>query len=235
MHRINLLPPQERRKASRERGLMYALLFLIVVVAALGALYVFKSNSLSNAKQQLSSAQSELNVINAKIAALAPYKNMQAQDRDMRQAASQIYDSRITWSSILDEISLLIPDNVSLTTLTAAVPAPMLAGSQLAGGGSAGSSGSSGAADITFAGQALSHKDVADFMTRLGLMPQLMNIQLVSSQEGSGSGSSSSSASTTTPLVTFQITAQLRPFVVKPPLAVPGATTTALTGTGGGQ
>jgi len=36
MQRINLLPSEERRKASRERGLMYALLFLILVVAVLG-------------------------------------------------------------------------------------------------------------------------------------------------------------------------------------------------------
>ncbi len=48
-------------------------------------------------------------------------------------------------------------------------------------------------------------------------MPQLMNIQLVSAQKSAASSSSSGTAAQQ--LVTFQITAQLRPFEIAPPLA----------------
>jgi hypothetical protein len=88
----------------------------------------------------------------------------------------------------------------------------MLAGGALSSGASAG-----GGANITFSGRAFAHQDVADFMTRLGLMPQLINIQLVSAQKSAASGSSSGTAAQE--LVTFQITAQLRPFEIAPPLA----------------
>ena len=42
--------------------------------------------------------------------------------------------------------------------------------------------------DVTFAGTTYTHKDVAEFMTRLGLIPQLTNIQLASSTGAPGRG-----------------------------------------------
>ena len=40
MKRINLLPQEERAKASRERGLIWAILILVAVVVVLGLVYV---------------------------------------------------------------------------------------------------------------------------------------------------------------------------------------------------
>ena len=39
MKRINLLPQEERVKASRERGLIWAILILVAVVVVLGLVY----------------------------------------------------------------------------------------------------------------------------------------------------------------------------------------------------
>jgi Tfp pilus assembly protein PilN len=219
LQRINLLPPEERRKASRERGLMYALLFLIFVVAVLGVLYVFENQRLNTRNQEVTSQQSLLDAVNVEVARLKPFEVLQSQRAVMTQTASAIVDSRVVWSSIFEEISLLIPDTVRLDSLTAAVPATMLAGGQ--------ASAAAGGADITFSGQASSHKDVADFMTRLGLMPQLMNILLVSAQKGAAPSSSGGTDTSTTGVVTFQITAQLRPFETPPPAAAAGTATPA--------
>ena len=207
MQRINLLPREERRKASRERGLMYALLFLILVVAVLGVLYVFENQRLTARNQDVATQQSRLDAINAEVAKLKPFETLQSQRASMTQAASTIVDARIIWSSIFEEVSLLIPDTVRLSALSATVPANMLS----VAGAAAGTVGAA-TADVTFTGQAASHKDVADFMTRLGLMPQLMNIQLVSSAEAAASSGGTGSSTTSAPLVAFQITAQLRPF-----------------------
>jgi Tfp pilus assembly protein PilN len=218
--RINLLPIEERQKVSRERGLVYALLALIVVVAILGALYVFEAHSKSSKETELANLNSQIAQLNQQIAVLKPYEQQQAQRVAMSQSATQIYDSRITWSSILDEISLLIPETCQLTQLSGSVPASMLAGSALSGF----QSGASGTADLTLAGEAVAQRDVAEFMTRLGLMPQIQNIQLVSAQKGSATDTGEAN-------VTFTITASLRPFQAAPPLAVPASATT----TGGGQ
>jgi Tfp pilus assembly protein PilN len=209
--RINLLPPEERRKASRERGLLYALLALVLVFAVLAILFVFENQRVSSRKTELSVIQSQIDDLNVQIARLKPYESLQSQRASMSDTAKQIYESRVVWSSIAEEISLLIPDTVRLTQLTGAVPAPMLAGSSL--GGAAGAAGVGGA-DMQFQGTALSHKDVAEFMTRLGLMPQLYNIQLVSAAKSASTGSEGQT-------VAFQITASLRPFLVAPPAAVP--------------
>jgi Tfp pilus assembly protein PilN len=206
--RINLLPREERQKASRERGLTYALLFLVLVIAVLGVLYVFERQRVSSRQDQLGTVQSELSGLQARVSALQPYGQLQSQRASMSDTAKQVLDSRIVWSSISEEISLLIPDRVRLTQLTAVVPAPMLAGSALSGGGA----GAAAVADIAMVGVADDFTDVADFMTRLGLMPQLTNIQLASTQKSTQEG---------TVTVTFTINASLRPFQVAPPLAVP--------------
>ena len=216
--RINLLPQEERRKASRERGLMVAVLALVVVIALLGVLYVYENQHLSSRRDLLSSLQGQLSNITNQVTQLKPYADLESQRATMTQAASEIVASRVTWSSILEEISLLIPDDVRLTGFTAAVPSSMLAGSALSGAVTTGT----GAAGVTFSGSAFTHKDVAEFMTRLGLMPQLMNVQLVSADKGNTTGAG----------VAFQITAELRPFLTAAPLAAVSAAATG-TGTGG--
>jgi hypothetical protein len=64
--------------------------------------------------------------------------------------------------------------------------------------------------DITFTGYAMTHNDVAEFMTRLGLLPQIDNIKLINS---------AITIVGNTKLAAFQITVQLRPFLVAPPLS----------------
>jgi Tfp pilus assembly protein PilN len=133
----------------------------------------------------------------------------------MADTAKQIYDSRVIWSSILQEISLVIPDTVQLTALNATVPPSMLAGGELVGGQGV----SASTADITFTGNAMTHTDVAEFMTRLGLLPQVEDIKLTSS---------TMSAVGDTSLASFVVTVQLRPFLVAPPLSATGTSTTPL-------
>ena len=213
--RINLLPQEERRKASRERGYVVALLLLVVVIAVMGVLYVYEKQNLTSRQDELGSLQGRLALVNEQVQQLKPYEAMETQRVKMTQTAAGIYASRVEWSILFEELEKLIPDQVALTNLTATVPAAMLAGGTLAGAAVP----ATGTTDITFAGNAYTHKDVAEFMTRLGLMPQLMNVNLVSADKLGGAGA----------LVVFQITAQLRPFLSGPPLATPVAATGTVT------
>ena len=228
--RINLVPPEERRKALRERGIIYAVLFLVFVAAVLAILSVYENQQLNAPQRQVASLQADLEAVNAQIAALKPYETLESQRATMTQMALQIVDSRVAWSSILEEISLVIPDTVALNGLTAAMPASMVAGSKLNG---ATTDSTAGDADITFSGQAVSQKDIATFMTRVGLLPQLTNIQLVSTEMETASSDTSADGSSGSALVSFQMTAQLRPFQTSPPLAVPAARTAPTTQTSG--
>ncbi len=208
MKRINLLPQEERLKASRERGLIWAILILVAVVVVLGLVYV-KERSDVNAKQnELTSIQSETATVQAKIAALSPYAALQAQRTAMADTAKGIYESSVPFSILLQELSLVIPENVRLQTLTATVPPAMLPGAAAAEGAAAPTT-----ADVTFTGQTEKHRDVAEFMTRLGLIPQLRGITLGTSTD------TSAGASTTSTLTykQFTVTAGLRPYTTTPP------------------
>jgi Tfp pilus assembly protein PilN len=213
MKRINLLPQEERVKASRERGLIWAILILVAVVVVLGLVYV-KYNSDVNAKQdELAGIQAETAVVQAQIAELSPYAALQAQRTAMTDTAKGIYQSSVPFSILLQELSLVIPENVRLQTLTATVPATMLPG-----GPAAEAAPATSAVDVTFTGQTEMHRDVAEFMTRLGLIPQLTGITLTTSTDASTT--TTSTAASPAPTVTFKqftVTAQLRPYTTQPP------------------
>jgi Tfp pilus assembly protein PilN len=208
MKRINLLPQEERVKASRERGLIWAILILVAVVVVLGLVYV-KYNSDVNAKQEeLAAIQAETATVQAKLVELSPYAALQAQRTSMTETAKGIYQSSVPFSTLLQELSLVIPENVRLQSLTATVPPAMLPGTAP----EAAAAPAAATVDVTFAGQTEKHRDVAEFMTRLGLIPQLVNITLTSSTD-----SSTASDTTTTTFKQFTVTAQLRPYTTQPP------------------
>ena len=193
MKRINLLPQEERVKASRERGLIWAILILVLVVVALGLVYV-KYRSDVNAKQdELTTIQNETAVVQAKIAELSPYAVLQTQRTAMTQTAKGIYESSVPFSILLQELSLVIPENVRLQSLTATVPPAMLPGGAVAEPGAA----AAATTDVVFTGQTEKHRDVAEFLTRLGLIPQLKDIILTSSTDAATTGATG----TTTDLV----------------------------------
>jgi Tfp pilus assembly protein PilN len=214
MKRINLLPQEEAVKASRERGLIWAILIIVVVVVVLGLVYVKFNSDVKTKQDDLASIQSETTTVQAKIAELSPYAVLQAQRVAMTETARGIYESSVPFSILLQELSLIIPENVRLQTLSATVPAGMLPGAASAGAAPA----SAGTTDVTFTGQTEKHRDVAEFMTRLGLIPQLTGITLASSTKASAaaSGSTASSAPTVT-YDQFTVTAQLRPYTTAPP------------------
>jgi Tfp pilus assembly protein PilN len=212
MKRINLLPPEQRVKASRERGLLWAILILVAIVVALGLVYVWQNGQVNDKQAELDGLNAEIAVVQAQALALAPYAEIQTTRTAMTETAKGIYDSRVSWATILQEVSLVIPENVRLLTLTGTVPAAMLPGPAtppVAAGVAAVTP------DVTFAGTSYTHKDVAEFMTRLGLIPQLSNVQLASSTGAAATGTTG-----TTPTVTFTVTATLRAYLTPPPATV---------------
>jgi Tfp pilus assembly protein PilN len=213
MTRINLLPAEERAKAAREQGLALVGLGLLVLVIALGAIYLLESRRVTSKQNQVAEVKAQIDQANRQVTTLKPYQDLAEQRATMQGTAKAIYDTRVAWSSILEEVSLVIPDNVSLLELTGAVPPGMQAGVGSTGEAAAGTS------DIEFVGDAWNYFDIAEFLTRLGLLPQLKDVRLdtgtlVQTDEG------------TPPTIRFSIRANLRPFTdTTPPTA---------TATGGG-
>lgn len=246
MNRINLLPPAERVKASREQGIAYALLALIAVIVVLGVVYVLEHNKIATKQSTLDATTAQVDQLNVEIASLQPYEALQGTASAMNDMAAQVADARIDWASILGELSLVVPDNVQFSSFSATVPATMQAGGALAGAGQSSAAATTATPDITITGIAGdSHVTVAELMVRLGLIPQFMNIELQSSTEVAAAPpptptptGTATPAPTSTPTLAndyqFSITANLRPFLVAPPFSVAGGVTGAAAG-GTGQ
>src|SRR5450756_1552142 len=128
MKRIDLLPPEQRVKASRERGLLWAILILVAVVVALGLVFVGQNSQVNDKQAELDGLTAETAAVQQQALALRPYAEIQTTRTAMTQAAKGIYDSRVPWSTILQEISLVIPENVRLQSLNCAIPVTMLPG-----------------------------------------------------------------------------------------------------------
>jgi len=216
MKRIDLLPPEARAKASRERGLLYAILILVAVVVALGLVYMQQSSTVNSKQSELDQLTAETQAVQAEAAALAPYAELEATRTSMKQTASSIYEAGVPWSTVLQEISLVIPENVRLQSLTCVVPAAMVPGAAAAVAGTV----PVATTDVTFTGTTYTHKDVAEFMTRLGLIPQLSNIQLGSSTETPAVAATADTAAVAA-TVNFTVTATLRPYLTAPPTTTP--------------
>ena len=215
MKRIDLLPPEQRVKASRERGLLWAILILVAVVVALGLVFVGQNSQVADKQAELDGLTAQTAAVQQQALALRPYAEIQTTRTAMTQAAKGIYDSRVPWSTILQEVSLVIPENVRLQSLSGTVPASMLPGPAVPPAPAAAAT-----TDLTFTGTSYTHTDVAEFMTRLGLIPQLSNVQLASSTGAAATGATDTTATAVTPTVTFSVTASLRPYLTPPPATV---------------
>ncbi len=226
MTRINLLPPEERSRAAREQGLLLTIVGLIVLVVALGAVYFMSVRQVSAKQDQVNTVAAQVDVANVQLAALKPYAALQVQRQAMTLTTTQILNSRIILSNVLEEVSLLIPAGVSLQSMSLTVPPYMVAGSS---NSSAAAASTMLGTDLNLTGDATgstlyaAQVQVATLLTQLGLMPQIMNLKLASSTRSTSGGS--------LPDVTFVITASLRPFATTPPLA-PAAPSITM---GGGQ
>jgi hypothetical protein len=225
MRAVNLLPKDAGRGSkslTREDP-------AVVVGSALGAVVLIALvGGFLNVHGKVNRAQHELDVARAeyaqlslekvarqpvkpvKVKTIVPVPAVAAEEQPRLAAISTAIGTRIAWDRILREFSLVLPDDVKLTSMTLQAPAaPTTTGAPT----------SSGAQGFSIAGSAFSHDGVARLLSRLMLIPDLQNVTLGNSSAGDK----------TNPGVTFTITASIKGAVAPaPPVApaTPPATTT---------
>jgi Tfp pilus assembly protein PilN len=134
---------------------------------------------------------------------------------------------RIAWDRVLREVSLVIPSDVTLLSLTMTAPTTASAAPGAA-------PGSAAAQGFVIQGTAFSYDSVARLLSRLALVPDLSNVTLTSTGSGAAPGSSGSSSAQTTGGVQFNITAAVKGAPAPPPAAAPVAPASTDTTTGSG-
>jgi Tfp pilus assembly protein PilN len=140
------------------------------------------------------------------------------QEATWLSAVSSSLSQRIAWDRVLREVSLVIPSDVTLLSLTMTAPTAASA---------AATPGTPTAQGFVIQGTAFSYDSVARLLSRLALVPDLSNVTLTST----GSGAASGSSATPTGGVQFNITAAVKGAAIAPvatsPIAPAAPTTTA--------
>ena len=212
MRAVNLLPRQaSKRKLPIDRTLGAAVILTALVVAALvGGFFIEKANAASALKLQaaaqaaLAQAQSQQPTNHTPAPATLQIPVVLSQQEPWHVALDAALSTRVAWDELLRELEYVVPDRITLTTVT------------LGSGGDATTGSAGGGGTITLGGSAYSATDVAVFLSTLARVPHLTGVTLLSSAVNVGSN-----------ILTFQITAQMA--LPAAPIA-PATDTTTTTG-----
>lgn len=210
---INLLPREigERRLVRRQRTTIGAVFALLL--ALLGCWYLLESSQLADARREADGEQAVAAGLRADKAKLQPYADLSAEIAATEQLRTRVYATEIRFSSVMRDVSAIVPDNVWLTKMTAAATGTTGGPTgATAAAGTTGSVPSSGAATatsgttpgspgadspiatITFTGAGLGHVDVGQLLRALargpknGGRPVYLNPYFTSSQKAAEAG-----------------------------------------------
>ncbi len=171
MRAVNLLPRDEaKRSFEAKRGVVFGGVGGAALATAVLASMLISAGGAASSKQQ------ELDGLRAQIAAIPTVPVIDTSEEDALAAEkgarvgalSAALSGRVAWDRTLRQVSLVLPEDVWLTNLSAAAP-----GSSQVTAGDAG---------LTLTGSTYSQNGVARFLSRLAVVPDLANVRLQSSQ-----------------------------------------------------
>jgi Tfp pilus assembly protein PilN len=183
MRAVNLLPREQvRRKKTRaeQAPLVAGLGLLVVATLALSFFFLTASSTVRDREAELEGLRTRLDILPPPPAGPTPIEaGLADQQRSRVAALTSALSRRVSWDRVLRELSLVLPDDIWLTSLaarspsspaSAAAPAPKAPGAAPTG--------------LTINGYTYSHDSVARLLSRLSVLPNLENVQLQSSTLG---------------------------------------------------
>ena len=180
MRAVNLLPRdhgRRRRTRAEQAPLAVGLGLLVVVTLALSVAFLMASSKAGDKQAELDAAQRQLDILPPVPKGPTPVEAGLAGERTARVTAlSTALGRRVSWDRVLRELSLVLPDDIWLTSLSARSPAsPASAAPVPVKAPGAAPTG------LTVNGYTYSHESVARLLSRLFVLPDLTNVQLQSS------------------------------------------------------
>lgn len=214
MTRIDLIPPEvvEKHKARRLIGIVGAgfsvvVIILVVIYALLTGQVILASNRIDKINQQNKQVQ-------AYIKKLKPYEDRKKAVDERKTIVGTVTENQMKWSSVLNDISMVLPNDVWLKQITIDI------GPMLTQEGQAATSAKP-APPIKMTGYAFDHAAVARLLVHLSEVDQFRSVWLdyateqdISTSTSSTTAGGSSTAGTAAKLtvIEFQTTVYLTKF-----------------------
>ena len=177
MRAVNLLPRDSGQRTIKKESLpvVVGACSAVLVLAVLGAMFMMGSG-------KIAAQQRKVDDLNRHFQALPPpppgptaaQQALTGQQSARVSALTAALANRVSWDRVFREFSLVLPDDVWLTQLAAKSPI-----SPATNASSASTTGTP--SEFTITGRTYSHDGVARLLSRMQVIPDLTNVQLVSS------------------------------------------------------
>jgi Tfp pilus assembly protein PilN len=240
MRAVNLLPRDlQQRKSFREEdpAVVVGSALGVIVMIALGAAFFVAHGKANTQQARLTKAQLELAALSEKkregqkpakpsapITPIVPPPAITGQEASWLSAVSSNLSQRIAFDRVLRDVSLVIPDDVTLSSLTMSAPLSMVA--------VPGVPPPAASQGFVIAGTAYSYDSVARLLSRLALVPDLNTVTLTSTGSDASAGTTGATGATGTESgggVQFNISAAIKGAPAPPAPAVTPAPVEATT------
>jgi len=123
---VNLLPPELRQRLAIRKITSLIIAVGFVVLALIGVIYFAQQQRLADAQSELEAQQARNQELNAQVAELMQYSDLQAELATKESLLDTVYQYEVAWSSSLLDVSRVIPDASYLTSLSGQVTATTL-------------------------------------------------------------------------------------------------------------
>jgi Tfp pilus assembly protein PilN len=171
---VNLLPRDEKRQRSQPGAvLLTGVLGSVLVVALLAGGFLMTSSTASDRQAEVDALRAELAAIPPAPEAPTDSSGLETQKSERVTLLGKALAARIAWDRVLREVSLVLPEDIWLETLTANAPDPNF--TPTPGKTEAPPGG------FTITGYSYSHDGVARLLARLSVLPELDRPSLGSS------------------------------------------------------
>jgi Tfp pilus assembly protein PilN len=171
---VNLIPPEDRRgehAPMRTGPVPYVVVGVLLAALAGVAALVLTSNQIADRKSEVAKLERQDAAVSARAQRFAAYSQFRTLREQRVATVTSLADSRFDWERVMRELSLVLPNDVWLVSLTAtASPSVSLNGGGGSSSGSSGGSGLRGSAAgpaLEISGCASSQDAVAGFVTTL--------------------------------------------------------------------
>ena len=160
--------PPEIAEAARFRQIQATLgIAVALTLVVVGLLYVHAHSKVASAQREVDQATQQQSILQSQLAGLASVQQTFTQVAARQSMLAQAMGSEVRWSGVLNDLSLRMPSNVWLTSLSVTETPPAVAaptGPQTLGAAAPVATAPVPIGSITFVGVGLEHDDVATWL-----------------------------------------------------------------------
>jgi Tfp pilus assembly protein PilN len=174
MTQVNLLPPELRAREVTRRLTSLVVIVGVIVLGLIGLFYFFQVMNLSRARDDLAAQEGVNSQLQAQVNDLQRFQELQSQLDAKQELVNSVFVDEVSWSTVLVNVSHVIPSEAYLTNLTGSIStvgtAPVTGGVSLIG-------------TVSFTGVVRETDPLASWLTRLEQVDGWVNAWMTSATE----------------------------------------------------